>query len=746
MRRRVAWIVVGMLLFVVGLATAWWSWPEIAPSTSGIAAPSSRELTQLATGEPMAVDAAAAVAGERQAAVDMGAAAAPAAPPRIFGNVTLDVLVVDGTTGAPKPDATVWFWDEATQQTVLDLPKDDPRLAQGYVWPVLRAKFGRSLVTDADGRVRITAVAWTEVLAESAGWMGTAAVDEDLAARGGLLRIPLLPERRFDVRVRTVDARPVEGVIVAVVGLDAGGRPVRSNTLRGSSTDRNGLARFDHLQHPRDEQPPLVGDDPVAVVLDWPGCEDVMATFVPDRLPTEPIELTLPPCGSIVVTVQDFEGGHDGLTLAESGAVGVRERVVRLTSERGLFEHVPIGVRYELRRWRFDERAVFEGPRAAGELVHVQLTRPPNTLELVGVWCREDGTTIGDAKIHADVLFERGGRVESHWLELRTNADGSFRVRETKLLAGDRLLDGSAVVAGSGPGDGVGRLPARVLTSGRNDLGRLQLERPRVVVAGTVAIAGFAPDADPWNKVEAVVERRDTATGTWRWVEGLIARRRGSAFEVVGTIEPAARLRVHFGSHLLLQSGPVEFAAGATDLALSASPCIDTLATTQFDAMVPPDLLAELEPLAQPPAIALALRDSPWTPLRGDFEVQGQRGVFLGRCRPAPTGSCSVSLASRFRCSPCPRSSSPWARPTSAPPTSICAASWRGSTCRSSMRPATRWRPRSLPGVRPWWRRTTRRRSNRGDACWCPPGPWTCSSTPRSSSRSNCSASRVLCA
>lgn len=625
MQKRLLGIVLSVVVVVA--LVAWFSWPEIAPSMPGIDSAPSRERANLATSETGAAEPAAAAASERRAAVEAAAAAVPAPPRRVFGNVTLDVLVVDGKTGAPKPDATVWFWDEATQQAVLDLPEDDPRLADGYIWSMLRAKFGRSLLTDAEGRVRITGVAWTEILAESAGWMGTAAVDEDLAARGGLLRIPLLPERRFDVRVRTAEGRPVEGAIVQVVGLDSLGQLVRTTSLRGSSTDRNGLARFDHLQQPCDELPPLVGDDPIAVVLDWPGCTDVMAAFVPNRLPTEPIELTLPPCGSIVVTVRDFEGGHDGVTLTEYGADDVRQRVVRLTSDRGLFEHVPIGVRYELRRWRFDERAVVDGPRAASELVHVQLTRPPNGVELIGVMCREDGTTIGDAEIQVDVELERAGRVERHEIELRTNADGSFLRRETRLVAADRLLSGFAVVAGSGPGDGVAKLSSRTLTSGRNDIGRLQLARPRVVVAGTVSVTGFAPDADPWCEVDAVVERCDAATGKWDQIGGVVPRRHGAAFEVVGEVDVAARLRVHFGPYLLLQSGPVEFAAGSTDLVLNASPCIDTLATAQFDAMVPPDLLAELEPLDLAPGIVRHLV-SPGDPLRGDFELQGERAIF----------------------------------------------------------------------------------------------------------------------
>lgn len=189
------------------------------------------------------------------------------------------------------------------------------------------------------------------------------------------------------------------------------------------------------------------------------------------------------------------------------------------------------------------------------------------------------------------------------------------------------MLSGVVVVAGSGPGDGVAKLPSRTLTSGPNDLGRLQLARPQVVVAGTVSVAGFAPEADPWCEVGAVVEQCDAATGQWDQIGGLVPRRRGAAFEVVGEVDVAARLRVHFGSHLLLPSGPVEFAAGATDLALSASPCIDTLATAQFDAMVPPDLLAELEPLDLSPGIARQLV-SPWEPLRGDFELQGDRALF----------------------------------------------------------------------------------------------------------------------
>lgn len=624
MRRGIAAVLVGSLVLAVLVAALWsWCW-RVVPSPMATkddprTPPPRSDLAQA----PFDAAGAGGTADPRRApAVDAVAAAAGTEADE-SDDIAIDVLVLDGLTGAPRPGAKVWFWTEAAHQEMWALPEDDPR-RRGHVSTLL-PKFGRSAACDSTGRVRITASMWTQVLAESAGWMGSAHVDEELAARGGLLRIALLPERRFDVRVVTRERQPVAGALVEVVRVGADGRPLRSAKLRGSQTARDGIAPFHHLQHPSDEEPPLVGDEPIAVVLLWPGCADVVATLLPSRLPNEPIELMLPPCGSIVVGIRDRNATHDGATLAEPGDPNGAHCDLRLPSDSGTFAHVPIGHRYELRRWAFPDRLECDGPRAAGEVVRIELVASPDCVELVGTLGDVEGAALGDRGVTLSMIVERPyGSVDQVAVSLRTQADGSWRARAPALKAGDRLCSGLATIDDSGLGEPAAPLPSMDLVPGRNDLGRLSLARSVVVVAGRLLMA----DDDGTKRVLPVVEQAETNGSGWSKVPGLVARRRDNAFEVLGAVDPRLRLRLHFGGDLLLAAGPAEFAAGATGLELVAVPCVDTLATAQFDAAVPPDLVAELTPLDLSPGLVRSMGSTRHDPRRGGFEIQGQRAVF----------------------------------------------------------------------------------------------------------------------
>ncbi len=634
MQKRQLGIVLSLVVVVVVALVAWWSWPE--PLTT----PVERELGAHAAG---AVAVAGAMGGEGEArtevphlARDAAVAVAEAALAGTPADVAIEVEVVDQRTEAGVAGAQLLFWDAAAEAAYQQLPDDHPHRPYDSAEQQLR-NCGRIVCTDERGRARIAVQPGSTIVAEAEGAFGSVVIDDLERTRGEIVRIAILPDRNVRVRVKTASGEPVPQGIVTLLATGDDGRPDWERELRRELTGDDGEAVFRHLQWPRDEEPAIVGPLVCWFVPLLPGCFDTCAAVRGDALPTAPIELTLPPCGSIVATLPD-DAGADGqrfsLRLANGTSRQTRDEVVR--DGRLVFAHVGLGERFVIRSWSMGLDTEFDGPERAGEVVTVALRDAADAALLVGKLRDVDGQPIANGLLSLSFTCLRN----SHSVECRTDAHGAFAFRSSVFRDG-RVVEAANLVVGTRyrhrpEAVAIGSVKLR---AGRNDLGELRLARPPLLCAGRLSVLGAEPSAS-W---EPIVDSAAADSTWWRRVEGLQAHRDGGRFEVRGVPPAGQRLRLHFGERVYLVGGPVEFAPGAVDLELVAATAVGFAAAVRCDDGIEPKLAVELVPvrvaagllLGFDPARGQGLELHP-SGARGDrqmFERSVPPGVYRLHCR-----------------------------------------------------------------------------------------------------------------
>jgi hypothetical protein len=237
------------------------------------------------------------------------------------------------------------------------------------------ARYGRRLVSDADGRVFLPGPpAEGLITAEKDGRWGFLSEDD---AREPEPRVALHDDPLLDVKVVGPDGRPVEGIPVVLRT-----RGVEEQEFDGWSVfpavtfPGTGIARLRHLSfllEGVDENARLlvalyaVLEPPVEAALDW-------------RDPFAPVRLALPPTGSVEIELKTPEGRL--WTRPFVVTLGARSRESRVVQwargGRAFFEHVGLGLTLE---GEVDPETEFEpeevrrdGPRVAGERVVLNVT------------------------------------------------------------------------------------------------------------------------------------------------------------------------------------------------------------------------------------------------------------------------------------------------------------------------------------------------------------------------------------
>jgi len=549
---------------------------------------------------PVANEAAPTVAGpantsapepERSAAVD-----ANAPTPKAAATATFDILVVDAVTQQPVADAEACWSDAATRERVKQLPKEQAR----EFWDSqerMAQQFGRRARSDRDGRLRVVAdKQGCQVFARAGDRYGELLLYANSTPPEGGHRLLLARDEQLRVRVLDAAGQPAERVRV---GLSFGTEPssgANPSYDTYAATDAAGVATFAHLQQLRASQCGPGASHATtgcAVGIAIPGLPSTPVVVEPGQpLPTEPIELHLPPTASLRVRCTIAGAPMHGLEHVRVHAGSKRGDG---DSNRGIDERVDDDG-WAWFRWLPAEvplLATPSGPNvpffepqevptlAIGEVRELRIDFANEALVLRGRLLDVDGVPMANAGFLLNHGIGGGGGS----FGLQTDDRGMFLHvwrkpkgdKETWPLNYFHLMP-------------LGRqelslaLPPRELHAGINELGDLHFGGEPLVCAGRL-------DGYERKRFGAglVLEREeaDRSTGAARWrslVQPKVGLGEHGVFMARGRVEPGRyRLRITSRDHLPV--APIEFALGQGDLVVS----MREAASLQCECLLPAD-------------------------------------------------------------------------------------------------------------------------------------------------------------
>jgi hypothetical protein len=501
----------------------------------------------------------------------------PAAP-RTIESIPLEqgvqVLVRTKSTGEPVPGALVCAFDWCDYDEDLAAQLD----CDSYDQEAFAEQFGRWFQADSGG-LAVVPRPWrgTIVQASHAGLWGQAEIQP---GAGEPVPIELVPDPELRVRVVDEDGRPVAGVRTCLlIEGENWGWPARV----ALSEEPGGIAVLRHVS-------PSLGPYPAnraSIALAEPLLEVVKAALDPARWPSEPVELLLPPTGSLEIRIEDEDGAlFDGVAWATltrkspSAAPGGEppadlDFYLPIRGGRRLVSHVSPGVALSVSAWSQAFDALHEecaGPSRPGERVTLVLQIESPTPVLVARILR-DGELVRGARLRIVQLVRSfDGTYGRSELSARTDAEGRMRLSVQGGAEGHvsrRSLDlrirpdhGEA-----GPWADV-ELPAR-LERGTTDLGDIALVEPPLLVAGRVVDEAGRGIAGAGISLAAAADV-SAGAGATGWIEmpqeGLSTQRDGS-FEVRGT-PPAGDLQVSVWHERFGSPEPRLVPVGTRDLEL----------------------------------------------------------------------------------------------------------------------------------------------------------------------------------
>lgn len=508
---------------------------------------------------------------ERSAAVD-----ATAPPPKAAATATFDILVVDAATQQPVADAEACWSDAATREQVKQLPKEQAR----EFWDSaerMAQQFGRRARSDREGRLRVAITdSGCQLFARAGDRYGELVLSADGAQPEAGHRLLLRREEQLRVRVLDAAGQPAERARVGLAFTTFVGPSANPRFGTYAHTDVGGVATFAHLQQLRAKERGAEASHATTgcvVGIAIPGLPATPIVVAGDKpLPKEPIELRLPPTGSLRLryTVAglpmhglDSVRVHEGADRSSRTAkLGVDERVDDdgwawfrwLPADLPLFA-TPMGM-----------NVLFAQPTAltplvVGELVEHRIDFASEAVVLRGRLLDPAGTPMANTSLSLQYGYGDGGGLGS----LRTDADGVFvHVSPLPAKTGSRPLSRFELM----PLDRQElrlSVPPRDLHAGLNELGDLHFGGEPLVCAGR--LDGY--ESRP-HGASMVLERQDTDPRTgameWRSLEqpevGIGAR---GVFAARGRVAPG-RYRLRIQAREYLPVPPLEFALGQQDL------------------------------------------------------------------------------------------------------------------------------------------------------------------------------------
>lgn len=489
----------------------------------------------------------------------------------------VDVLVLDKQTKQPVEGAEAIWWDETVFERIKELPaaernlffRDQDQLAQ---------RWGRRGRSDRDGKLRVhLGKQWTIVQARHADRFGTTNLQARGAPPNGGHRVLL--ELDCSVRVHVVDAmgQPAVGVGLSLENYD----PEQTSARQAGGelqTDADGMATFAHVQHRRTVR---WGPKEGQAVAQWrlfvgiPGVELPPILVDTAQVPTEPIEVKLPPTGRLRAKVT--LGGQPLPGMQVAYHVGPKEDREAANSAWhantdpdgwARFRYVPLGKTLFVmaRQNAASITRELPGPTLPEQEVELAFDIADESIVISGRMLRDDGQPIAEQGVGGtfDATTSGGGAYVTTdaagrfvwWVDSRRAGRGeSVRLRRLKFEL--RTADGTGLHVD---------VPPRDLVVGTNDLGDLRFGLGELVVAGRF-VFDTPGNARTWLVVtRPEASQRSSGEERWERVGSLqVDVKEDGRFEVRGTLPPGRqRIEVQATHHLPV--APVEFAVGTRDL------------------------------------------------------------------------------------------------------------------------------------------------------------------------------------
>jgi len=486
------------------------------------------------------------------------------------------LLVTSGATDAPVAGAVVAFFEIDFESP----PGWATNAGADADWNALAEQHGRLLRTGIDGRVRLPAFQpHSLTIVQTEHTRGAAWIRPEKAAEW---RLRVWASHRVAVRVVDETRAPQERVPVAVV-LRGGGHEW---SIAEAVTDEDGTATL------RISEGDLGGSQVAAGAGAWVSIllphVDAQPTRVdPAALPEAPIELVLPPTGSLRVEIVDESGAPwreavDVVVGSEEGSRSIWSsdpRELRQSVSNGVAEFPRVGTGGELRiRLEADDQgratatALVTGPATPGSSTTCRVTIGSLLPHVVGRMQYEDGSPAANAEFVARTQIP-GQDDTDFWLgetKLTTDHQGRFRLR-LSLAPGDDekvALHIAREVASQWGGTVTIDVAVKTLErlrSGRdNEIGVITIVRPLLVASGTV----LAPDGRPIAGARVAAMESPSYGGRHPMDDPAPATTDAAGcFELKGTFEASSvELGVSASGYLLDE--PVRCAKGATGVAI----------------------------------------------------------------------------------------------------------------------------------------------------------------------------------
>jgi hypothetical protein len=569
----------------------------------------------------------------------------------------ITVKVVEKATGSPLDGALVSWFDETAWDYLTE--KDDRRMR----WDGELQWHGERLAqlagwrtrTDAKGLARVTLVDHTTVIAQHSALYGKLQLQTNSVPPVGGYVVELVPDIALTVRVLDDRGSPAAGAPITFAVLDKDGDQTGPFGWATLATSRapDGLATIEHLQTMRAQ----VEGDGSRMRLAWnvrlklPGNNEPGVKFDPAAPPAEPIELRLPPCGSMRVRAEiagkpvpgfrsvwlanATDGNNHGI---DSGGMAQVD-----ADGQARFLFLPLG-----REFRVNTDASgglsgkFAGPRNAGQEVDVVLRPADDAMLLAGRLLLPDRAPVADQRVRVNI---QGPQLRAN-PELSTDRDGRFVVNLGSPRKDNKLETIAFGVRTKGEPPRRAEAAARTVRTGIEELGDLVVGDGSVLVAGRL-VAGDAPYKGPVGLVVESETRGDGRQQRWRRVDGQLEFHDDVGnFAIRGTLAPG-RYHLVANSERVLPIAPIEFALGATDLVVDIDAGHQLAASVLLPEKASPDAItATLVPATPPAPVAdnnlgtQRLLDERWK-----RSLEGHRG---GRCDvrwpSLPAGTYALEL------------------------------------------------------------------------------------------------------
>ena len=498
------------------------------------------------------------------------------------------ILVVDAATNEPVAGADV-RWARVLSMTTLNDPHHPYRIPA--VEDLVPAD-GPHVVTDASGAARLPSGALPGVVVAKKGEATGGLTIRDRVDGDLVLRIGFAP----GITIQVVDANG-HGVAGVPVGIRATDAPAANSFAAwlGVTSGPDGFAQVRDVSR----QLKMLGPNPECVVyLPILTKAPVSITLDLAHLPTEPVRMILPACGSVVARVHDSAGKPvlaSKVSLSEFSAAVTSENDARRSQApdddaRDIVSFDPteilegqavypfVGLDLQLSLVVTDgtrrARVTGAGPRGVGEVVtfDVDMGAPLSTLR--GRLVDERGLPIGDCDLWFAFDLDRDGargptRVQSvrsaHFGQFETNVpyDDSTGMRGVVRIRGNEMSDHA---------DRMTLLPiSNAIRPGVNDLGDIVLHAPSSIASGRVVDEAGQPIP---QVVVSVSVRTNSEVNLTGWITSFAPRSTRTdeqgLFDLRGILEePKASL---YGDRPgWLRTGPVEVPVGSRDVILRMS-------------------------------------------------------------------------------------------------------------------------------------------------------------------------------